>query len=253
MTLDEVKIKLFDLASEYFAPLLERGNLIWGRSKLVNPGSPMVALTIGAVTRASMPIRTYINGIVHDSWPSNTTLYVELFTKGEEQESDAENQSNANDNTALNDLTDFVNFLNSVYVDQWSYTNDIAVSATNIRDLSAIVNVSSRSYRAAVEVSISFTQHAAGHTMTMYEAGLPFHSNGTPMYDGEGYPLDTEGNRIPDMTPLPSGPDGKFVYPPAESTISGGRSQELADMSTGYFKSVEIEHKREVKTNGKQS
>jgi len=90
---------------------------------------------------------------------------------------------------------------------------------------------------------VGFMQNAVGFTNTNYEQGMPYHSNGSPMFDSEGYALDPDGNRLPDP-PLPLDPDGRPIFPPATPNTSGGGTQELADEFTGYFEQVEIEYKK---------
>jgi len=205
MTVRQLKQYLFDLIAEYFKPLKDAGNIVWGKHKPVNPNSPMVALTTGPITRAQRPIRMNVDGIIHDIWPSHTTLAVDLYTKGAPTTIDI-NVTSAMENTAVNDLTDFVIFMNSVYVDDWSYINDISVNTNAIHDLTALTNDTSWDYRAMTEIEIGFTQGA-----------MEYAAN--PLDDGSG------------IASLP--------------THSGGRPQELADLETGWFEEVEIEYVKE--------
>lgn len=173
MTQQELKHKLYDLVALYFKSLKHQGNIVWGKTKPVNPNGSMVSLLTGPITRAQRPIRKYVNGLVHDFWPSRTVLQVDLLTKGTPI-SDAPFVTAAMENTAVNDLTDFVNFLHSVYVDLWSYTNDISINVSKIHDLTAIQHSTSWSYRAMVELAVGFTQHAPDshwQSVTNLEAG----------------------------------------------------------------------------------
>ena len=243
MTQSELKGKLYDLVAAYFATLDAKGNIVWGKTKPVNPNSPMVSLGLAQVLRPYRPARRYVDGIVHDSYPSGTVLRVDLFTKGAPT-TDEPNVTARYENTAVNDLSDFANFLNSVYADHWSGRNGITIRTRTVQDLTAINNETSWQYRALLEVDVGFMQNAAGHTATGHEGGVPLHGNGTPMFDGDGYALDPDGNRPADGTglplpPLPVGADGTPEYPKAPTTPSGGGSQSLADDFTGYFTEVE--------------
>ena len=252
MTTREVKQKLHDLVAEYFVLLKDEGNIVWGKTKPVNPGAPMVALSMTDITGPSLPARRYIDGVPHDSYPSKRMLKVDLFTKGAPT-SDEPGITSRNENTAVDDLTDFVNFLNSVRVDHWCGINGISLKANEVRDLTELINSTSWQYRALVEIEVGFMRNAAGFSGIGYEGGVPFHDNGQPMFDGEGYALDPDGNRVPNgqpLPPLPTGQDGRPMYPQAETTHSGGRSQNLADGFTGWFEQVEIENKKEAKRYG---
>ena len=244
----EVKQKLYELVAEYFALLKARGSIVWGKTKPVNPNSPMIALTTSDVVRPSRPNRRYIDGIPHDSYPSKTMLRVNLYTKGA-QTSTEEGVMARNENTAVSDLTDFVDFINSVHVDHWCGRNGISLRPFPVQDLTELTNDTSWEYRALLELEVGFTQSASGYTNMSYEGGIPLHGNGAPKYDSEGFALDPDGNRLPDP-PLPLDPDGRPIYPPATPNNSGGGTQELADDFTGYFTEVEIEYKKEAPRHG---
>ena len=249
MTQREVKQKLYDLVAVYFASLKTQGNIVWGKTKPVNPGSPMIALATTDIIRPARPARRYIDGVPHDSYPSKTMLKVDLFTKGATT-TDEPGVMARNENTAVNDLTDFVNFLNSVYVDHWCGLTGISLRPFPVQDLTAIANDTSWAYRALLEVEVGFNQSAAGFTNTGFEGSIPLHNNGRPKFDDEGYALDPDGNRLPDP-PLPIDPEsGRPIYPQAEPNSSGGGTQELADDFTGYFEQVEIEYKKEAPRYG---
>ena len=117
----------------------------------------------------------------------------------------------------MNDLIDFVNFINSAYVDEWSDTHDVSILANQVRDLTELTDDTTWDYRAMTELEIRFTQTAAGHGGFMYEGGAP---------------LDENGNVV----------SGSFAHTP-----SGGRSPEIADQSTGWFEHVEIVNEDESK------
>ena len=209
MTQRELKEKLYDIVAIFFAALDKKGSIIWGKTKPVNPASPMVSLGLAQVQRPYRPARRYINGIPYDSYPSNTMLSVDLFTKGAPA-TDEPNVTSRNENTAVNDLTDFANFINSVYVDHWSGRNGISLKVRTIQDLTALINDTSWQYRALLEIDVGFMQTSVGYTGTNFERGIEF---------------DRDGNPI-----------GTRPYVPNHS---GGGSQVLADDFTGYFTEVE--------------
>lgn len=236
MTQSELKQKLYDLASSYFGG----ATVVWGRVKLVRPQSPLIALTMGSIIRPYQPITQTVNGVPINCYPSKTTVQVDLFTKGA-RSANENDLTAAMENTAINDLTDFVNFLNSAYVDDWSWIHDVSILANTVQDLTQIINDASWDYRAMVELEIGFTQTAVGYSGTMYENGMPYYENGNPKYDSEGYPLDENGHKLVDEDGNPL-PPGALPYEP---TTSGGGAQELADQSTGWFEQVETIYEEE--------
>ena len=258
MTQSELKEKLYDLVAVYFASL-DPGNIVWGKTKPLKPNSPMVSLGLAQVQRPYRPARQYVDGVIPDSYPSSTILRIDLFTKGAPT-TDKPNVTAQNENTAVNDLSDFANFLNSVYVDHWCGNSGVSLRARTVQDLTAINNETSWQYRALLEIDVGFMQNATGHTATSFEGGVPLHvngkpmynsetgmplyDNGQPMYDDHGYPLDMNGDLLPDgetapLAPLDTDDEGVPIMPPVELTSSGGRSQELAKDFTGFFTEVE--------------
>ena len=264
MTERELKKNLSGLVAAYFPLLHEMGNIVWGKTKPVKPANPHVSVNLSGIKRPIRPMRIYVDGIVHDSYPSETILTINLITKGAPT-SNEPNIISSNENTAVNDLTGFANFINSPYVDIWCARTGITLKANAVRDLTALTHGSSWEYRAFLEVNVGFVQYAAGHTGLNYENGVPLHPNGRPMFDGEtgmplydngqqmydneGNPLDSDGNKLPEGEPLPPLPppsvndNGIPLIPPLTPDSSGGGSQELADKATGYFTEVEINKK----------
>ena len=163
MTQLELKEKLYDLVCEHFALLKKRGNIIWGRSKAVYPGSPLVVIYMTNIQRPFLPTREYINGIINDNYPISTILSVDLVSHGEPV-TDEPNIASQNKNTAVSELLDFANFINSVYVDNWCNINNISLRVRAVQDLTAIINDNAWQYRALLEIDVGFIQTASGYT-----------------------------------------------------------------------------------------
>jgi len=205
VTKSELKKRLYELVTTYFGGATVR----WSNTKGVNPNAPLVSLNLFTVNRPYTPVRTSVDGVIVDSYPSKVTLQVDLFTKG--RGAVTPGVTSANENTAEDDLIEFVNFVNSVYGDEWSLQNDISLLANEVQDLTGIVNDTAWEYRAMVEFEVGFTQHAVGHTGTMYDDGILYYGNGQPVPGDPGF----------------------------TQTPSGGNTQELAELSTGWFESVD--------------
>jgi len=254
MTQRELKTALLWLVQTYFSG----ANVAWGRAKKVRPPAPLVTLNMGSVSRRAHPIAHTSNGVPIDAYPSTTTLQVDLYTMGSERRI-AEGSIGPNENTAVDDMVDFLGFLGSGLIGDWCERKDIAIQCGDVTDLTGLVDAASWEYRAMAELTIGFTQTAAGYAGIMHEGGLPFHSNDGPMFDEEGYALNSDGGRATDsqgqlLPPLPQDGGGDFIYPEVEVTPSGGRSGALARQFTGWFgKTGKIEEYYEGGTkNGKQ-
>ena len=238
MTQTELKQKLYELVSLYFGG----ATIVWGMTNAVQSKAPLITLRMGNISRPYQPIRQNKDGISADYYPSKTTIQIDLFTSGVELNKEA-GITAARENTAVNDMTDFVNFINSVYVDDWSGQNDISILANEIHDLTELVNSTQWQYRAMVELEIGFTQCAVGNAAIMNERGIPYHSNGVPKYDRKGYVLDEDGNKTLDdkgvPIRLPLDEEGRPIFPNTETTPSEGRTQDLGNQSTGWFEQVQ--------------
>lgn len=229
----ELKQKLYGLVCEYFCG----ASVSWGKVKTVSPNVPQVVLNMSAITRHYHPIVQTVEGVLVNVFPSKATLQIDLYTKGAATNVEP-GITAAFENTAVDDLADFMNFLNSAYVDEWGNLHDVSIHCRQINDLTELINDVAWDYRAMVELEIGFTQNAVGHTGTMYEKGMPLYENGRPKYDAEGNLLDPQGNIIP---PKLDGDGNPIPWPPPQftPTPSGGRSQILADQFTGWFEQVE--------------
>ena len=206
MTTQELKQILYTLAKSYFAG----ADVVWAMQGQVSPTNPVVLLTMLPVVRKPRPIRRNVNGVVVDAYPSKTTLQVDLYTQGAAPEQ-APGIKQRYENTAVNDINSFVNFLGSVAIDHFCQINDISIEAGAVQDLTQLDNGISWEFRAMVELAVGFTGHAVGHTGTNFEDGVEFNKEGNPV--------------------------GVRPYVP---NPSGGGSQQLADEKTGWFEDAEL-------------
>lgn len=154
----ELKRKLYELISTYYG----EATVVWGRTKKVRPGAPLVTLDAGSVLRPYHPIEKVVNGVPVASYQSATTVQVDLFTKGDKLTEES-GVTAEYDNTAVSDMLDFVNFLQSLYVGDWCLKNDISIMVNQVQDLTELINDTTWDYRAMVELEIGFTQYAIGY------------------------------------------------------------------------------------------
>ena len=234
MTQSELKQKMYDLVTEYFGG----ATVTWGKVRLVSPGVPQVVLTTLPAVRTYHPVTVTPDGVPVNCWPSKITLQVDLYTKGRSL-NDEPNTTATYENTAVDDLLSFVNFLGSPYVDDWSLVNDIAIHARQVHDFAEVNNETSWEYRAMVELELGFTESAVGYTGTGYESGITCWENGLPKYEPDGTPLDPDGNPLPPELDENGDPIPWPPLPPFAPTPSGGGTTTLADQFTGWFEAVD--------------
>ena len=212
MTQSELKQKLTTLVEEYFGA----ATVSWGMTRTVSSHVPQIVLSMGTLQRHYHPITRSVNGVPINAYPSQATLQVDLYTMGVKTK-DIPGVKSAYDNTAVNDMTDFVNFLGSAYVDNWTGQNDLSILVSEVRDLTALINDTTWDYRAMIEIEVGFTQSAVGYTGIMWENGVAYGEDGRPLAEQ------------PEFKPTPS----------------GGRTLELAGNATGWFEQVETEFIKE--------
>jgi hypothetical protein len=232
MTQSELKRKMESLISTYFSG----ATVTWGKVKAVSPNEPQVVLNTLPVTRPYHPITYDVHGVPINCMPSKTVFQVDLYTQGAPTKNSPGVRA-AHENTAVNDMTGFVNFLYSQYVDLWTLRNDVSILVNQVHDLTERVNDAAWGYRAMVELELGFTENAVGYTGLNYENGMAYWGNGAPKYDANGNPLYPDGNPIPPELDEAGNP---IPWPPPRfnPSPSGGGSQDLADQFTGWFEQV---------------
>jgi len=230
VTHNDAKKYIYALVSMYFGA----ATVIWGQTKNVF-SCPLIVLTEGTVVQHYKPITAMVNAVPVDCYEQKMMVQVDLFTEG--KDITGEGMEGANENTAVNDMLEFLAFVNSAKGTAWLGMNNMTVITGAVLNLTGIINETEWEYRAMTELEVTYITSMAGYSATIYDDGVPHFENGMPKYDKEGYSLDEQGNRL-ELLPLDE--DGKPIYPEVEHTPSGGRSQDLADSTAGWFSEVEI-------------
>lgn len=214
MTLNELHEHLYDLTADYFAG----ATVIWAQEKIVKPKPSLVTLRLGNVSRPVQPISGFVDGTPCAYYPSKVPFEVNLYTKGAAFSVPGKMIAAAQ-NTAVNDLLDFVNYLNSVFVANLCHNLDIDIAINGtVNDVSDYINDTRWQYRAMVEFSVGFTQIAVGAT---------------------GILLESSVKEVPEQ------PEETHIVPEWQPTASGGGYHKLATESIGYFEDVKIKEEME--------
>ncbi len=155
MNLAEVKEKLYDLTALFF----KGAAVIWSEQVNTKPPLPYVTLKCGGVNRTSFPVVDLEGRRVYQA---RTTWEVNLFTKGRPV-TGGEGVTGNYANTAVSDLAEFTDFLDSdVVVDIIAgYGMDVMLMPP-VRDLTDLQDDSRYRYRAMAEFSVLFVQEAGG-------------------------------------------------------------------------------------------
>lgn len=214
MILNELGEHLYDLTADYFAG----ATVIWAQEKIVKPKPSLVTLRLGNVSRPTLPIAGFVDGTPCGYYPSKVPFEVNLYTKGAPFSVQGKKIAAAQ-NRAVNDLLDFVNYVNSAFVANWCHNLDIDIAVNGtVNDVSAYINDVRWEYRAMVEFSVAFTQAAVGAT---------------------GILLESSVKEVPEQ------PRETHIVPEWQPTASGGGYHKLAMETIGYFEDVEIKEELE--------
>ena len=112
MNLKEIKKTLTYITSMFFAG----ASVIWAEQINTKPVPPYVVLKFGSVQRTAFPA---VNEDLDRYYPCSTTVEINLYTKGKPIDIE-ENVTGNNINTAVSDMLDFFNFIESdTVIGQW--------------------------------------------------------------------------------------------------------------------------------------
>lgn len=158
MNITELKKAVYAIVKGYFGT----AQVIWANQKRVKPASPLVILRIVSLSENVFPIEKIgEEDVFLQTYPSRMLLEVQLFVRGVPVSEGG--KMTVPDNTAVNDLSDFVHFIGSEYVRKLCREKDICILPEgNIQDLDALVNDSSREHRAMQQFTVDFLQQASG-------------------------------------------------------------------------------------------
>lgn len=167
MNLAEVKERLYELTDSFF----KGATVIWSEQINTKPPLPYITLKCGGVGRTSFPVD---DGEGRRVYQSKTTWEVNLFTKGQPI-TVGEGVTGNYANTAVSDLTEFANYLDSEEIVDIiaGYGMDVMLMPP-VRDMTNLQNDSKYRYRAMAEFAVSYVQEADGPYGT---GGMPLIPN----------------------------------------------------------------------------
>lgn len=250
MTVREAKRHIENITKKYFTGA-EVG--FSGQSANVKRTSPYVCITPGSPTRDQFPVQRMVNDRMVSYYQTRLPLQIDLYTNGAEGSPGADGFVTMED-TAVDDLTDFVDYLESMYVIHWCDRINASIIVNGpVQHLTGLVTDTDYQFRAMVELVFCYVHKAVGYTGIQGESSITY--PGEPGVPGEpdapGDPGTPGGGNTGDgsepgyISPDDS-EDGVEIKPAYEPTSSGGRSKELVeDTEIGYFTEVEIKYQKE--------
>ena len=233
MRVQEAKELFRSLVKEYFGG----ATVIWAnQSRMAKPKPALVVIRCGSVHRPLYPNYNIVNEELIGYYESRMSITIDVFTKGSAVINDENGRTAGIDNTAMNDVLAFMDYLNSEYVTEWSYRNDVSIlTDSDPQDLTGLINETTYEYRARLTVSFYFTQTAVGHSAVLDENSVQYFIDGgtTPHLPDDTESSTGKKKKIPPQTIIPS----------YGETSAGGGTDALADENTGYFTEAELTDK----------
>lgn len=237
----ELRNLFYSLTKEYFA---EANVFLARQSRIPKPKSPLVLLTFGAVTRPTKPNNLVFDGVNVGQYASTLQLDVDLFTHGAPVE-DGNGSVIAYENTAVEDLCAFDDYLQSQYVLNWSDTHSVTIIRDgDVQDLTGIIGETSYEYRARMRLLLYFTSLAIEHAAVSGEDSVVYPTG--RLRDGEeifepGAPVRKTSTTGGFGSPEEDKEKRAKIVPQFQQTDSKGGTEILVQFSTGYFTEAEIE------------
>ncbi len=214
MRLYDLKEYVYTLVHSYF----QNAIITWANEVSIKKNPPQITLQLSNIRRSANPIDENQNGEIIRYYPSSAMLTINSFIIGK----GAANESP--DNTAVADLNEFLNYIDSPEMVDVLYQAGLSFSiAGPVQDIPRLLGTTHYEYRAMVEFQIDFTQEVAG----MYNIG---HSSSEKVFD-------TETETWVESTPVP-----KEDWEP---TASGGGSYEMENVPLMNFDVVELKENKE--------
>lgn len=215
------------------------------QSRAAKADLPLVTITPGNVKRPLHPAYKVQDGIQVGSYLSRISMTVDLFTNGTPVTDDETGETVAYENTAMDDMLAFADFLGSQYAIEWCNRNDVSVLIEgDTQDLTGLVNDNNYEFRSRLTVMFYFTQRTVGGTAVLSEESILYPTgekdeSGQPIYTPkEPAPTTSSSGTYAGITEDEA--ETPIIEPVFEESPSGGGTEELADTGTGYFTEVEI-------------
>lgn len=223
MNVTEARNALLELCQQYFT----NGSVVFAKqSYMVKPVKPLVTLQFSTTTRPLNPPEKMIDGLPVRFYPTVMIAQIDLFTGGKQRDVSS-GMTAVMENTAVNDMLMFADFLNSEYVIRYCHDRDMAIiTSGSVQDITNLINDTSYEYRAMLEVELRFTDVAIG-TSGMVAAESFIHGSGSK---ATPQTIQSDDIRLDAAEGLQT-----------KENSSGGSEALQTEEGSGYFNAVHVE------------
>ncbi len=172
MKLSQVRKRLYEITKMFF----KEATVIWAEQVATKPPLPYVTIKTGSISKPLFPC---VDEETNERYyPCSTIAEVNLYTKGKPVKV-GENTTGNYENTALDDMMEFVEFLESDAVIDIiaGYDLDIQLMPP-VRDVSELMNDAKYRYRSMAEFTISYMEKVTGRYGVSNNPLIPNSSGG---------------------------------------------------------------------------
>lgn len=241
MRLSELKERMRELTKSYFP----NSTVIFAnQSRSPKPEIPLIVLAFGNARRPLFPVIDIVDGHTTHNYATSIPVVIDLFTNGAPVVNPSTGKLVGYEDTAVDDMLAFADFINSDHTQDWNREHDIAILIDGeILNLTGLVNDNNYEYRARMNLLVYYTQTSVGRTAVLHEESILYP-------DGEGGytdtpPVETESTTGGWETDASEKEQEAVIVPDFTPTPSGGGSEELAHEVEGYFTEAEIKEENE--------
>lgn len=158
----------FGTAKELFRQITKEhfGNtttvIFANQSRQPKPNIPLVTIALGTPGRPLSPPVTEVDDRLVSHYPTSVKMDVDLFTNGREVTNNG--TVIGMDDTSVEEMYAFKDFLESEYVIDWCHSHDVAIGFDgDVIPMTGIVNDTTYQYRSRLTVIFYFTHKTAGY------------------------------------------------------------------------------------------
>lgn len=169
MTIGDVKQFLLNIVQMYHPNAM----VVWSKTGGVKPKSPYISLSYSNLERSAFPI---VDEAGDNHYNYSMIFEMNLYTVGKQVRIGDQSYY---ENTAVEDLDEFVRFLDSEGITELTEKNNVAIlKKSPIRDLSELIGDAKFNYRSMVEFVVSWTDKASGKYGIQNRPNVPNSSGG---------------------------------------------------------------------------
>lgn len=170
MTFEEVKQQLYELVVKYHPGAM----VVWEKTKGVTPKPPYITLGYRNLNRSAFPLSD--DEGEHRYYNYDFIFEINLYTVGKKVKTE---NATYFENTAVEDLEEFVRFLDSEGITDELAKKDVTIVCNPpIRDLSELIGDTKFNYRSMCEFTVSFVGVADGKYGVSGNKSVPNPSGG---------------------------------------------------------------------------